>query len=184
MGMTVIEVDAVADAMLPVGPLVAQMRLADGVTTDPEQLERLRSRLRAAIDLVERRLGRILLARKVTFAGSGPGGRRVSVPTQPVADDVVVTVRRGGSDMAIDVLALERGADGAVVVLASPVRTDEAFRVVLTAGAEAWPDVSAGIAQAILLTAEALDAGEGEALVPMVETLLAPYRVVRIGRAG
>lgn len=182
MGMTVIEVEAILDGMLPIGRLAAQMRLADGVTADPEQLERLRLRLGAAVDAVERRLGRMLIARTVTLAGTSAGGRQVMVPIHPVTTVTSVSVRRGGVEVPLDVVSIEPMADRCAVLLSMPVRPDEALRVSVIAGYGEWTAIPPAMGQAVLLMAEALDAGEGPALVPMAETLLAPYRPVRIGR--
>lgn len=184
MAMTVIEVGAISDERLPLGQLAAQMRLADGVIGDPEQGLRLRSRLRAAIDLAERRLGKILLLRDVILDGPVEGGRRIRLPVAPVAGIVDAAVIRGGIETPLGAVSIEAAGEGAVAVLSVPVGVDETVRMTVTAGFGDWAAIPEGVAQAVLLIAEALDAGEGPALVPMAETLLAPYRAVRIGRVG
>lgn len=184
MAVSVIEKGEVSDGALPVGELVAQMRLADGVTNDPEQAARLRARLRAAIDAVERRTGMIILARTVTLAGQAEDARRIRLPVRPVIRTVVATVKRDGIEMALGPVGLEPGGDQAVAILSAPVRDAEYLSLVCEAGHASWMAVPASLRQAILLVAEALDAGEGVVLTPVAESLLAAFRDVRIGRRG
>ena len=181
MAVTVIEKGDVSDEALPIGELAAQMRLADGVTQDPEQSMRLRTRLRAAIDAIERRIDIVLLARTLTIAGQCEDMRRVRMPVRPVTRAVVASVRRDGLDVALAPISIENGRAEPWAVLSMPVRPSEWVELVVEAGHSDWAAVPGSLRQAVLLTAEALDAGEGEILTPMIATLLAPYRLVRIG---
>lgn len=181
MAMTVIETATIADGALPVDRLAGQMRLADGVTTDSEQSTRLRLRLRAAIDMIERKIGRVLLSRSVTVGGTTADGRRLSLPIGPVSSVLDAWVDRGGVNVDLPGSTIEQSSHRAVVVLALPVRQDEFVRLTLSAGYGDWPDLPDGLSQAVLLTAEALDGGAGDVLTPMALALLAPYRDVRIG---
>lgn len=184
MALTVIEMGEVPDEALPVGELAAQMRLADGATDDPAQAPRLRSRLRAAIDEAERRTGKVLVMRRAVLVGYSSDARRVSLPISPVGRVMDATVQRGGADVVLGGVDVEAGTYRPAAVLADPVRDTEFLTLTVEAGYGAWEAVPPGIRQAVLLIAEALDAGEGEVLTPMAATLLAPHRLVRIGRKG
>lgn len=181
MAITAIDMGEIADVALPVEELAVQMRLADGVLDDPVQSARLLARLRAAVDEVERRTGLLLFARQMTLAGSTPGARRVRLPVRPVAEVVDAFVLRAGSRVSVGPVTMEEGPAEALVVLAQPVRDTEHLMLDVVAGYESWGAVPASLRQAVLLIAEALDAGDGEILSPMAASLLAPFRRLRIG---
>ena len=183
MALLLIEIDEVPDAALPLAELAAQMRLADGTIDDPAQAARLRARLRAAIDDVERRTGRALARRTAVLAGAAGDARRIALPVTPVARIVEARVRRGAADVPLGAVALETGVAGTVALLGEPVGEAELVTLVLEVGPDGWAAVPPGLRQAVLLIAEALDAGEGPALTPMAERLLAAHRPVRIGGA-
>ena len=181
MAFTVIETGTISDGDLPVDRLAAQMRLADGVADDPEQAKRLRLRLRAAIDLIERRIGRVLLSRSVTLGGRSTGQRRIELPIAPVSAVTAMSLHRAGGDVAHTLPRIEAAADRPVAILAQPIRAEEYIVMTVTAGVDAWDLVPHGLSQAVLLLAEALDAGDREILTPMVRSLLRPFERMRIG---
>lgn len=183
MAMTVIDPGRVADEMLPVAELAVQMRLADGVAASPDQADRLRLRLRAAIDAVERRIGKVLIAREMVLVGNVEDGRRTRLPVAPVEALLAATVRRGEADLTLGPGAVEIDAHRPVAVLPASVRGTEIVRLTVRAGFGSWSAVPDALRQAVLLTAEALDAGEEPGLVGTVEALLAPFREIRLGRS-
>ncbi len=184
MAMTVIDSEGIADGALPVAELAAQMRLADGFDVVPGLAARLRLRLRAAIGTVERRLGKAVIGREFTLAGPAQGGRRVVLPIAPVTGVVGVSVTRDGVPVLLGQAVVEEDCDHPVIVLPQSVGQGEWLRLTVQAGYGPWEAVPVDLRQAVLLTAEALDAGEGYGLGEAAQALLAPFRSVRIGRAG
>lgn len=182
MAMIVTDSGGIADELLPVAELAVQMRLADGVVAAPDQAERLRLRLRAAMDIVERRIARVLIERDVTLTGTVEDGRRVRLPIAPVSAFLAGTVRRGGVDLSFGAGSIEADGHRTVAILPVSVRSEETVRLTLRAGYGAWAAIPDALRQAVLLTAEALDAGEGPGVVATVDTLLSPFRVIRLGR--
>lgn len=183
MAMTVIDSQGIADEMLPVAQLAAQMRLPDGYEEIPGLSARLGLRLRAAIGSVERRLGKALIGREFVLSGPAQGGRRIVLPIAPVEDVVGVSVSRNGVPVSLGDAVVERDAHHPVIVLPHSVGQGEWLLITVLAGYGAWDAVPDELQQAVLLTAEALDAGEGHGLAEAAEALLAPFRSVRIGRA-
>lgn len=183
MAMTVMDSQGIADEMLPVEDLAAQMRLADGYDDVPGLSARLRLRLRAAIGTVERRLGKALIGREFVLSGIAGGGRRVVLPIAPVDAVVSVSVTRGGVSVALGGASVTPGPVHPVAVLRQDVREGEGLRITVRAGFGPWTAVPSDLQQAVLLTAEALDAGEGHGLGETAQALLAPFRTVRIGGA-
>lgn len=181
MAMTVIDSQGIADEMLPVEQLAAQMRLADGVDEVPGLAARLRLRLRAAIGTVERRLGKAVIGREFVLSGMAQGGRRVVLPIAPVDEVVGVSVTRDGVPIDLGTATVEPDTDCPVVVLPYPVGQGEWLRITVRAGFGPWNAVPDDLQQAVLLTAEALDAGEGHGLSEAAAALLAPFRTIRIG---
>jgi len=75
---------AIADEALPVAELAAQMRLPDRYEDVPGMTDRLCLRLRSAIAVVERRLGKALIQREFVLTGVSEGGDVAALPIAPV----------------------------------------------------------------------------------------------------
>lgn len=183
MTMTVIETERVADVALPVMQLAVQMRLADGVAASPDQAERLRLRLRAALDAVERDTGRILLARTITLGITRGGQMALLLPFAPVGPQAGVSVERAGVQVDLGPTRVEADAHRPRLELPQGVAIDETVRVTVQAGFGTWDQVPDGLRQAVLLTAEMFDVGGAAELQPVIDALLKPFRSIRLGRA-
>ncbi|UWQ16990.1 hypothetical protein [Jannaschia sp. M317] len=180
MVLMVHETEALADGVLPVAELAAQMRLPEGYAAVPGQDARLQLRLRAAITFLERRLGRILLARDVVLAGV-VNATRVTLPVAPVSAIVSVQELRPDAPVMLDGARLEVTGQGADLILPGSRIPGGPLRVTVLAGWADWDAVPGALAQAVLSTAEALDEGSGPILTQAVEALIAPWKSVRLG---
>ena len=178
--LTIKDAGTVEAALLPVAELAAQMRLADEYDAVPGQAERLAGRLRAAMGMVERKLGQILVERDLILSGPGPDGRRIVVPLAPIAMLGGVEVVRPGDRRPLDGSWLEYEGRDVVLVVPETVPASARLDVVVTAGFGFWNDVPDELRQAVLLTAEALDEGREE-LLPLANQLMAGHRDLRIG---
>ena len=178
--LTMKNAGAVGEAALPVAELAGQMRLADGYDAVPGQTTRLVSRLRAAMGMVERKLGLILVERDVILTGRGPDGRRIGVGISPVSLLGQVDVVRLGQSRSLDGARLEADGRDVVLVLPEAVSENSQLTVTVTAGFGIWAAVPDEIRQAVLMIAEALDEGRTE-LMPIASRLIAGHRDVRIG---
>ena len=181
MPMTVIDSQGIPDESLPIVELAAQMRLADSYETVPGQEARLRLRLRASIGAVERRIGKAIIRREFILAGEVKAGTRIQLPIAPVDAIVSVSAARAGALFSLGNARIEPDAHRPVAVMKQAVIDGEWVRMTVKAGFGTWVEVPEALRQAVLLMAEALDAGEGPGLVPMAETLIAPFRSIRIG---
>ncbi|WP_299818571.1 hypothetical protein [uncultured Jannaschia sp.] len=181
MSMTVIDSQGIADESLPVAELAAQMRLADQYETVSGQASRLRLRIRAAIGAVERRLGKVLIRREFTLAGEVGGGMRIPLPIAPVESIITVSAARAGVLFALGEARVLADAHRPVALMNRPVNDGEWVRMTVQAGYGDWPDIPEALRQAVLLMAEVLDAGAGPGLIPLAETLVAPFRDIRVG---
>ncbi len=181
MAMTVIDSEGIADEMLPVEQLAAQMRLADGYDEVPGVSARLRLRLRAAIGTVERRLGKALIRREFVLSGTARGGCRVVLPIAPVDAVMSVFLLRNGISIPLGDALVAPDAVHPVVILQQTVAEGDWLRISARAGFGPWSAIPDDLQQAVLLTAEALDAGEGHGLGKAAAALVAPFRSVRIG---
>ncbi|GIT91817.1 hypothetical protein JANAI62_22740 [Jannaschia pagri] len=184
MVLMVLETEALTDAQLPVEQLAAHLRLAEGYATVPGQDARLRQRLRGAIGMVERRLGKVMIAREVVLCGPSEGSDRIALPVAPVTDVLSVSEMRDGQTTAIVGARVEEDPETPCLVLPHTVSTGAVLQVTLWAGWGTWDTLPDPMCQAVLLTAEGLDSGDISAVMPMIETLLAPWRVRRLGRAA
>lgn len=184
MVLMVLETEALQDSALPVAQLAAQMRLPEGYDAVPGQDVRLRLRLRAAIVALERRLGKILLAREVVMCGACDGDRRVALPIAPVTSLNTVEIVRDGRVTDVSGARIEEDAQRPWLVLPHSLPGDAKLRVAVRAGWADWVAVPEALAQAVLMSAEALDVGETPTSSAMVEGLIAPWRVRRIGGAS
>lgn len=182
MTMMVQGSEEIAEVALPVADLVAALRLPDGYETVPGQMARLQARLRAAVETVEARSGKILLARQVTLTGGATGSGREALPVAPIAEVVSATMRQGPDDVALPDARLEPQGHRPVLVLGRHVRAGTALKVTVEAGYSAWAQVPAPLREAVLTFARGLDGGEDVA--GTVDALIAPYRLRRIGGAA
>lgn len=175
MAMTVQGSDRIPDEALPVAQLAARMRLADGYEAIPGEGDRLRLLLAAAIATVERRSGRVTIARDVTVAGERGEGRRIALPVAPVQMLRVIEMAGGGGPVTVGGTLDTQGG----IVLSDGVRQGVPLRIVVRAGYGDWEMVPGELRQAVLMLAEALDTGEPVGAA--VDALIAPFRNVRIG---
>ncbi|WP_299651730.1 hypothetical protein [uncultured Jannaschia sp.] len=184
MPMTVVDSQGIAEESLPVSELVAQLRLADQYESVPGQEARLKLRLRSAIGAVERRLGKVLIRREFILAGEVKGGTRIVLPIAPVDSVISVSASRAGALFSLGEAMIEPDGHQPVAVMKHAINEGEWVRMTVHAGFGDWPDVPDALRQAVLLMAEALDAGDGPGLVPMAEALVAPFRNIRVGSIG
>ncbi|MGB3406877.1 MAG: hypothetical protein WBA67_05225 [Jannaschia sp.] len=181
MVLMVLETEALADEALPLAQLAAHMRLAEGYAAIPGQDERLRQRLRAAIATLERRLGKILIAREVVLTGTIGDALKIGLPIAPVQAVVRVDVLHGGVATPLEGVRIEQGGVSPCLVLPRRVPSGASVHATLLAGWGAWEAIPEPLAEAVLLTAEALDAGEDTVVGAMVASLIAPFRLRRLG---
>jgi uncharacterized phiE125 gp8 family phage protein len=177
--MSMLEPETIPDGALPVAELAAQMRLPDGWETVPGQERRLRGRLRAAIADVEARLGKLLILRTVSARLPVEPDRRVTVLLAPVRE--VLSVKDAETGAAVAVERLNPGAHEATVSLGDAVPAGAELTLSLRAGYGGWSDIPDGLAQAVLLLAEAADGGDAVSGADRVNALLAPMRSLRLG---
>ena len=169
--MMIVERAAVEATDLPLDALAARMRLSDGWAAVPGQLARLEARLRAALDGVEARTGKALVLRSFTL--EGPAAERVSLPLAPCVSVEALSV----DGTAVAAYGVERDLHRTVLVLP---RYAGRLRVEMRAGFASWDAVPGALSEAVLIYAEALDAG-ATALPDGVAALIAPHRPVRVG---
>ncbi|MGB3555854.1 MAG: hypothetical protein WBA25_14585 [Jannaschia sp.] len=184
MGLKVLESGATADAALPVAQLAAQMRLPEGYAAVPGQDERLRLRLRAAIGSLEMRLGRAMLPRDVTLSGTGEGSVEIALPLTQITSLIAVEEIADGTATPLEGAWIEADGGTALLILPEIVGRSTMLRVTVRVGPVSWDDVPAPLAQAALLSAETLDAGEDPATAATITSLVAPWRRIRIGGHG
>ncbi|TFL18597.1 head-tail connector protein [Jannaschia formosa] len=179
MVLMVLETEALADVALPVAQLATHMRLAEGYGIVPGQEDRLRLRLRAAIGVIEKRLGLLLIAREVVLTGPG-GAARMAVPVGPAASLISVEQELGSVTTVLAGAVLsQEDTFGPVLELPQAPTAAARLRVVLRAGFGSWDSVPPELAQAVLGWAEALDLGEPAPSA--IERLISPWRTLRIG---
>ena len=179
MVMMVQESQRIEDEALPVAGLAAALRLPDGYDAVPGQVERLRSRLRAAIATVEDRTGRILVRRELKLQGVATGGVRQVLPVTPVSAILESWVQRGLAVVALGHAVVEPRPHRPVAVFERALRPGATVQMTVTAGYGAWADVPAPLQAAVLTIAQGLDLGQD--VREEAAALLAPYRSVRIG---
>ena len=184
MVLMVRETEALADAVLPVAQLAAQMRLAEGYAAVPGQDERLRQSLRAAIALLERRLGVVLASRSVMLSGPGADSDAIGLPVSPVSAVTGAQILRHGTVTLLDGVRIEERAGVVTAFLPQRVSSEATLQLTVSAGWSGWEAIPEPLAQAVLILAAALDEGDGSAAAPMVETLIGPWKRRRIGGAA
>ena len=181
MALMVLRSEDISQEALPIAALAAQMRLADGYDTVPGQQTRLAARLRAAIGLLERRLGIALLDRSIWLSGRIVGGDRFALPVRPVTRIERIESQVNGVTTLLEAAEVEDGFGRPVLHLPNGAVSGTQLDAKVRGGYADWASVPDALAQATLLVAEALDAGETELLAPVVETLIAPFRRHRLG---
>jgi uncharacterized phiE125 gp8 family phage protein len=192
--MLLIEETPIPDAVLPVAQLKEHLRLSSGFADDADQDDLLLRHLRAAIAMIEARLGRILIERDFTCtltAWRDPV--RQVLPVQPVNAIIHVTqISRDGVETPADPATwqLIPGARSQIVArggLLPMVPHLGAVRLGLMAGfGPEWSDLPADLAQACLMLAASLyddrfDHASGHLLPASVQALIAPHRDLRMG---
>ena len=183
MALRILETEAVAESVLPMEAMAAQLRLADGWAQVPGEQARIAARLRAAIVGIERRLGRMILSREVVLGGLGGGGYLV-LPLGPISALVSVEIDRGGGWEVVNGAALASGLYASRVELTRPLAPETPVRVTVRAGHAGWEAVPADLAQAVLHQAEALERGEEASMARTIGELIAPFRALRLRGAG
>ncbi|CTQ50910.1 head-tail connector protein [Jannaschia donghaensis] len=179
MAMIVQGSDGITEEALPVADLAACLRLMDGYDTVPGQMARLRSRLRAAITMVEGRTGHVLVARDLQLTGAAQGGFREIVPLSPLVAVTRAEVRQGLVSVDLGAATIEPHPHRPTIVFARAVQPGAILSVAVTAGYSAWEQVPAPLREAVLAMAQGLDGAEN--MTATTEALIAPYRAMRIG---
>jgi uncharacterized phiE125 gp8 family phage protein len=197
--MMLIEQTAVAAAALPVAALTAHLRLGSGFGDDGLQDGLLETHLRAAIGVIEARIGKALLARRFLLRlDDWWDSAFQALPVAPVSAIVSVTLVDGAGQMtavAADrwrlVPDMHRPKLAARQVCLPQVPYDGRAEVVFDAGFGAsWPMVPPDLAQATLMLAAQYyehrhEPGPGGAGLPQaVQALIERWRTVRLLGGG
>lgn len=199
--MVLEETGAVPGAVLPVAALADHLRLGTAFQGDPLQAGLVESHLRAALAVIEGRIGKALIARGfrlVLTCWRGDGVQ--ALPIAPVADlGEVALIGSDGGRVVLEAarLRLERDTHRPRLVAVSGalpvIPTGGRVEIALTAGfGAAWVDVPPDLRQAVILLAAQFyearhDAGDAVAGLPVaVQALIERWRTVRIlgGGAG
>lgn len=197
--MMLIEETGVPLAALPLAQFKAHLRLGTGFSEDGLQDVVLESFLRAAMAAIEARTGKVLLARGFSWTLSrwrDPAAQ--PLPVAPVSAVTAVILRgRGESEEVIDpaLYRLERDAQRPAIRplgTALPViPAGGTAEIAFEAGfADAWGDLPADLAHAVLLLAAHYyeyrdETALGEGCMPFgVSSLIERYRTVRLFAGG
>lgn len=199
--MVLEETGAVPGAVLPVAALADHLRLGTAFQGEAAQAGLLESHLRAALAVVEGRIGKALIARGFRLVlACWRGDVAQPFPVAPVsAVTEVALVDATGARVVLEAgrFRLERDMHRPKLVAVSGVLpvvpAGGRVEIALTAGfGAAWADVPADLRQAVMLLAAQFyearhDAGDGVAGLPVaVQALIERWRTVRIlgGGAG
>lgn len=198
--MMLTEMTTVAALALPVQALKDHLRLGSGFTEDGLQDGLIEAYLRAAIAVVEGRIGKVLLQKRFKLVlEDWRSADEQALPVAPVSAVVSASVvDASGVALVLDaaryrlVQDIHRPKMAAVGVLLPTVPTDGRAEVVFDAGFGAtWAAVPVDLAQAVLLlaaeyyeTRQPGDAGASGLPFP-VQALIERWRTVRLlgGRA-
>jgi len=194
--MILTEVDRLPDAALPLDACKAHLRLGVGFSDDGGQDGLVLAYLRAAIQAIEARIGKALIARSFRLRLSqwrDPCGE--VLPLAPVtAVTSVVLIGRDGGETVLEPASWRLEPDMHAPRLCPAgwmlptVPTGGAVEVVFEAGFGAhWRDVPPDLAQAVMLLAaeyhenrHASDAPSGRGVMPFgVMALIERWRLVR-----
>lgn len=192
------ELEAVPDAALPVAAFRDHLRLGTGFGTDGLQDGMLAGHLRAALAVIEGRIGKVLIARRFRLVlEAWRSGTAQSLPVAPVAAlvEVALVDASGGrmvlpagtfrlvSDAHRPKVAARSGALPALPVGGS-------VEVTFDAGFGVWAAVPADLAQAVMLLAAEFyearidDGSRGPGLPLLVQSLIERWRIVRVLGGG
>ncbi len=193
--MILVEETTVPQSALPIATFKDHMRLGSGFSDDGLQDDVLEGSLRSALAAIEARTGKVLMIRTFSWTVSRWRDRyRQPLPVAPVNAVIAVTlVDRAGfeTDFPATAWHLEPDSQRPHLVADGGSLPDApnggAVRVMLDAGiASDWSAIPADIAQAVLLLAAHFyefryDTGGTVSRFPtMVESLIAPYRTIRL----
>lgn len=189
------EMTPVAGAVLPVQGLKDHLRLGSGFTDDGMQDGLIEGYLRAAMAVIEGRIGKVLLARryKLTLESWRQAGEQ-ALPVAPVSSVVSVTLFDNDDQAtAVDPARwklmpdMHRPRLVAVGLLLPTVPMDGRAEVVFDAGfGSDWSGVPADLAQAVMLLAAEYhelrhaDPGASRGLPFAVQALIERWRNVRV----
>lgn len=194
-----IEQTTVPGAALPVQALKDHLRLGTGFADDGMQDALVESFLRAAVAVIEGRIGKVLIARRFLLSlEDWRSGSEQALPVAPVSAIVSVTlVDAAGGAAVVDpgryrlVPDTHRPKLAAAGILLPLVPVEGRAEVVFDAGFGAdWAAVPADLAQAVMLLAAEYyerrhDAGVRTGGLPFgVVTLIERWRTVRVLGGG
>ncbi|KIT17288.1 hypothetical protein [Jannaschia aquimarina] len=178
MVLTLKDRDGIAEEVLPVGAFAQVMRLPTGWETVPGRVAHMANRLRAAIDRVEQHVGRITLSRVFEIEGTALGGRHLTLPRGRLAE--ILSVQVDGAPPAGGAPQIQNDIHAPAIVLKRPVVAGARITGEVRLGHDRWEDVPGGLREAVMLTAETLEEGEGPILTGAAEVMMAPYRPIRL----
>lgn len=197
--MMLIEVTAVAGVALPVQAMKDHLRLGSGFSDDGMQDNLIEAHLRAAMSVIEGRIGKVILARQFKLVLEDwrkPDEQPLPVaPINNVASVTLVDVNGVGTTIATSRYRLvqdrHRPKLAAVGLLLPDVPQDGQVEIVFDAGfGAAWSEIPADLAQAVLLLAAEYyenrhDAGlPANGLPSAVQVLIERWRTVRVLGGG
>lgn len=193
------EMGAVPDAALPVAAFRDHLRLGTGFGTEGLQDGLLAAHLRAAIAVIEGRIGKVLLARRFRLVlGAWRGDGAQALPVAPVAALVEVALVDGaGARVVLPAGGFRLVADAHRPKLAArsgalpAVPAGGSVEVIFDAGFGAdWAAVPPDLSQAVMLLgaefyeARIDDGSRGAGLPLVVQSLIERWRNVRVLGGG
>lgn len=192
------ELTVVPDAALPVAAFRDHLRLGSGFGADSLQDTLLAGHLRAAIAVIEGRIGKVLIARRFRLVlEMWRGAEAQALPVAPVSALVeVALVDAGGARVVLPAGSFRLVSDAHRPKLAArsgglpAMPVAGAAEVVFDAGFGAWDAVPADLVQAVMLLAAEFyearidDGTRGPGLPVMVQSLIERWRIVRVLGGG
>lgn len=193
------ELGAVPDAALPVAAFRDHLRLGTGFGTEGLQDGLLAAHLRAAMSVIEGRIGKMLLARRFRLVlEAWRGGEAQALPVAPVAALVEVALVDGeGARTVLPAVGFRLVADAHRPKLAArggalpAVPVAGSAEVIFDAGFGAdWAAVPPDLSQAVMLLAAEFyearidDGARGAGLPLVVQSLIERWRIVRVLGGG
>lgn len=196
--MIFIDLKKLPVADLPIAAFKDHLRFGTGFDDNQAQDAMLEHCLRAALTLIEKRIGKSILQRTffLSLVKWGAPDRHV-LPTAPVQSIVSVTlVAHGGSKSITNNKEYSMQQDTHYPVLVGKpdlpmIATGGSVEMVFIAGyAAKWNDLPADLQQAVFVLAAHFydhrggsDDGNGIKIIRFVDALLHAYRALHIGRA-
>lgn len=197
--MILMEETTVPQTVLPLAEFKAHLRLGTGFADADIQDPVLEGFLRAALAAIEARTGKALLVRDFSWVigmWRDPGGQ--ALPVAPVRAIQSVTLRNRADETEVisaDLYRLERDAHRPVLrprgTFLPAIAPGGVAEIVFRAGySDAWTDLPADLAQAVLLLGghyyeHRQETGLGEGCMPFgVTSLIERYRTVRLLGGG